>query len=388
LKLPNKNEEFLPQCYTSLMEFLTNVIIAIFTAYLSFTNFLAGEIIEFLEPVDDTATIIETSTSSNEEIKIPSLPTDFPYQNIIPNILINNPEYQKASLLDSTEIINATTNDPLVAIVNIYCTYTTSTFVRTTTGTGFFVSPGGVILTNAHVAQFFLLENTDALGNTECIIRSGSPATPKYTAELLYISPAWVQEHAKLINEPSPSGTGERDYALLYVNNTIDGSPLPATFPALKTNTDLLPRSITGTTVTASGYPAESLLTSGFDTDLLPREATSTITELYTFGSNYADIFSITGSKIGEHGSSGGPIVTDYGSVIGMITTKGDDVKDGTGSLRAITLSHINRTITEETGFSFARNVSGNLPYRARIFTETMAPFLRNILEDASKTEL
>ncbi|NCO61963.1 trypsin-like peptidase domain-containing protein, partial [Candidatus Kaiserbacteria bacterium] len=148
------------------MEFLTNVIIAIFTAYLSFTNFLAGEIIEFLEPVDDTATIIETSTSSNEEIKIPSLPTDFPYQNIIPNILINNPEYQKASLLDSTEIINATTNDPLVAIVNIYCTYTTSTFLRTTTGTGFFVSPGGVILTNAHVAQFFLLENTDALGNT------------------------------------------------------------------------------------------------------------------------------------------------------------------------------------------------------------------------------
>jgi len=370
------------------MEFLTKIIIAILSTYLSFTNFLAGEIMQFIEPIDDTAPIIETSTPSEEETEIPALPTDYPYQNIIPNILINNPEYQKASLIASTETIISTTNDPLVAIVNIYCTFTTSKYIRTTTGTGFFVSPDGVILTNAHVAQFFLLENTDALGDTECIIRSGSPAAPKYTAELLYISPAWVQEHAQLINVTSPSGTGERDYALLYINNTIDGSPLPLTFPALKTNTDLLSRSVMGTTVTASGYPAESILANGLDTDLLPREATSTITELYTFGSNYADIFSITGSKIGEHGSSGGPIVTDYGNVIGMITTKGDDAKDGAGSLRAITLSHINRTITEETGFSFARNVSGNLPYRARIFTETMAPFLRKILEDAGKKEI
>lgn len=366
------------------MQFLIHIVTGILTAYLSFTNFLALEIMQFIEPEP----IPESTTVDANNSDMTTLPSNYSYANIIPDVLIKSQAYQQAALIGSTEMVNATTNDPLVAIVNIICIFTTQKYIRTTTGTGFFVSPDGVILTNAHVAQFFLLENTDTFGDTECIVRSGSPASPKYTAELLYISPAWIQEHATLIDDPTPSGTGERDYALLYVNATIDGTPLPATFPALSTNTELLPRSVTGSVVIAAGYPAESLLANGVDTDLFPREATSTITELYTFGSNYADIFSITGSAIGEHGSSGGPILSNDGSVIGMITTKGDDARDGVGSLRAITLSHINRTITEETGFSFARNVSGNLPYRSKIFTETLVPFLTKILEDGSQENI
>lgn len=359
------------------MQFFIHFIAIVLTGYLSFTNFLANEISRFIpfETTTETTEIPLDATSSDALTTLSSL-TD-----TIPNILLQSPAYQQAALIGSTDTIIATTADPLEALVNIYCTFTTDTYIRTTTGTGFFVSPDGVILTNAHVAQFFLLENADVSGKTECVIRTGNPAAPRYTAELLYIPPSWVQSHASLIDDSNPTGTGERDYALLYVNATMSGGSLPASFPALKTDTELLPRSVTGSSVIAAGYPADSLLHNGdLNTNLLPKEATSTITELYTFGSNYADVFSITGTAIGEHGSSGGPIIASNGNVIGMITTRGDDAADGVGSLRAITLSHINRTITEETGFSFARNVSGDLPYRAKIFTNTLAPFLTNLL--------
>jgi hypothetical protein len=67
--------------------------------------------------------------------------------------------------------------------------------------------------------------------------------------------------------------------------------------------------------------------------------------------------------------------------VIGIIVTRGNDSTDGVGSLRAITLSHVARTIQEETGFSLEENLDGNLSYRAQIFSETLTPFLIKILQ-------
>jgi hypothetical protein len=67
-----------------------------------------------------------------------------------------------------------------------------------------------------------------------------------------------------------------------------------------------------------------------------------------------------------------------------MIVTRGDDALDGPGSLRAITLSHIERTITQETGFTLTENLGGNLAYRSEIFSTTMSPFLVTILEQAN----
>ena len=64
-----------------------------------------------------------------------------------------------------------------------------------------------------------------------------------------------------------------------------------------------------------------------------------------------------------------------------MIVTRGNDSIDGSGSLRAITLSHIERTMEEETGFDFKENLSGNLPYRAEVFANTMSPFLLTLLQ-------
>lgn len=359
------------------MNTILGVIVAILTFYLSVTDFLATHI-ESLLPKEQ-----EYSTIAEEEVGMRLLPSIF--GSTIPDILLKSSQYQQAALGAATGLTGSTTSDPLSAIVNIFCTFKTSEYIRTTTGTGFFIDPDGVIMTNAHIAQFLLLEKTDSFGDADCTIRNGSPAAPRYKADLLYIPPAWIKQNASLINATAPMGTGERDYALLYVSEDISGSPLPATFPSLTFNDDLLPTSVREDRVVAAGYPARDLLKNGASSDLLARKATTSISELYTFGSNYADVFSVRGSVVGAEGSSGGPIVNTEGAVIGMIATRGNDDSDGAGSLRAITLSHINRTIEEETGFSLAENMAGDLPYRAKVFADTMTPFLIELLEEAKE---
>jgi S1-C subfamily serine protease len=342
---------------------------------LAFSNFLALKIENLLpQPPEENITI---NQPKEESASINSLPSIFNTGNI-PDILLKNKEYQQASVAETT--INHTVNEPLSALVNIFCTFTTPTSIRTTTGTGFFVHSDGVILTNAHVAQYLLLEKTELLGDAECLVRTGNPAKAEYEAELLYIPPTWMQKNASLIDSPAPTGTGERDYALLYVSQSLTKTPLPARFPALAVDTDLLPITVKGQTVIANGYPATDLIKNGANSPLIPKTATTSISDLYTFGSNYADVISVRGSEVGAEGSSGGPIVTKDGKVIGMIVTRGNDTTDGQGSLRAITLSYINRTIQEETSFSLESNFSGNLERRSQIFTKTLAPFLTELL--------
>lgn len=361
------------------MQFFIDLGIGFLTAYLAFTNLLADKIIALLPEEPEQAVVEEVSQAS----PFPTLPTFFK-EGRFTDILLKSTEYQKATALDSLRT-NNTITDPLAAMVNIFCTFTTPTSIRTTTGTGFFVHSDGVIITNAHVAQYLLLGATDKLGDAECLVRQGNPAMAKYNAELLYIPPTWVEKNASVISDAVPLGTGERDYALLYVTKTIDGTILPTNFPALDTVTEYLPRSVQGSTVRASGYPATDLFRNGANSPLLAVSATTTISELYTFGSNYADVFSIQGSAVGAEGSSGGPVVNKEGKVIGIIVTRGDDAIDGKGSLRAITLSHVHQTILEETGFSLEKNISGDLALRSEVFTKTLAPVLISLLSQELK---
>ena len=354
------------------MEFLTHLATGLLTIYLAFTNNLAMQVADMLPERELTPYAQEQSDNGlitlNSKSNLGS----------IPDILLKNSAYQKASIVESIDPVTAPAT-ALDALVNIYCTYKTEQYIKTTTGTGFFIDTDGVILTNAHVAQFLLLEGLE--GQAECIIRTGNPAVAMYEAELLYIPPAWVREHANMINDLAPKGTGERDYALLYITSGLDGKPMPTKFSALPFSSTLMTLGSVGTEVFATGYPAESMLAQGFNAPLLPKQATTTIGELMTFGSNLVDIFTIRGSSIGEHGSSGGPIVDANGNVIGIISTKGNDEQYGKGSLRAISLAYVDRTIKEETGFTLVQNLNGNLPYKAQLFTETIVPFLQRALE-------
>jgi len=364
------------------MSFLTDSLVAVLTLYISFTNSLALQITDLIsnEPETETAITIEAEVTTDDQSLLATIPSRI---RSIPDLLQNNAAYQQAAVTAATDQSEPTTTNPLDAIVNIFCTFRTDEFVKTTTGTGFFIDADGVIMTNAHVAQFLLLASADTTNNAECIVRNGNPASPKYTASLLYIPPAWVQENASILNDAIPMGTGERDYALLYVNASFDGSILPDSFPALPFDSELLSTRSKNSNVVAAGYPAGELLLQGSTVDLIPRAATTSISELYTFGSNRADVFSIRGSVVGAEGASGGPVLNAEGDVIGMISTRGDDSIDGAGSLRAITLSHIHRTILEETGFGLEDSLGGNLTLRSEVFAATLTPFLIRILENA-----
>ncbi len=353
------------------MHYITDTIFGLLAFYLAFTTSLAGVIAPYLS--------VENNQTKAEEAQLVELPSKHDDGRGIPRILLENSVYQGASVVDGI-LRPQKSASPLEALVNIFCTFTTPEYTRSTTGSGFFVSENGVILTNAHVAQFLLLEDIMG-GSGECIIRTGTPAVPTYTTDLLYISPAWVQENAKLLGETSPQGTGERDYALLYVTGSVDDAPMPALFPAIAVDTNLLTRTTLEGPVRAAGYPAQVLAREGANAPLRGIEVGTRITELMTFGSNNVDLFSIAGTSIGEQGSSGGPVADANGNAIGIISTRGDDTRFGVGSLRAVSLSYIDRTITEETGFSFAQNVSGDLPLRADIFSQTLVPFLKTMLK-------
>lgn len=361
------------------MSLISDFFLGIFIGYIGFTNTLAQTVQSFPQ-LEQQPNVTQLESASTETF-LQQLPSQL---QTIPDILLESAAYQQAAVGGSLVRTEATTSDPLEALVNIFCTFKTNEYVQTTTGTGFFIDPDGVIITNAHVAQFLLLAAAETAGDAECTVRTGSPASPSYTAALLYIPPAWVQENATILNDEVPMGTGERDYALLYVNSTTDGAPLPALFPALPYSSELLSNSFRNTSVTAAGYPASELLQNGAATALIARQASTSVSELYTFGSNRADVFSIRGSLVGAEGASGGPVLDQNGDVVGMIVTRGDDRLDGTGSLRAITLSHVHRTMLEETGFTLAEHLDGNIALRSQVFEETLTPFLLTMLQNAN----
>ncbi len=356
------------------MSFLLSLITGFLSLYLAFANLLADTLLAILPTSEVGSTTV--ATTGDQTSTLTQIDSEYETDGPIPQILIDNAAYQEAAV--SSAVYPEATATPAEALVNIFCTYRTAQYERTTTGTGFFIHPDGIILTNAHVAQLMLLANV--VGDSECVIRTGAPATPTYTAELLYISPAWVRQHASIVNEDTPRGTGERDYALLYVNSGLNNRPMPRIFPALSFDTELLRVSAAGADVIAAGYPAGALRERGSDLALVPQVAETRITELMTFNRDHADLMTIAGSPVGQSGASGGPVVDEEGNAIGVIVTRGDDEQFGVGSLRALTISYIDRTMQEETGVSLLQNITGDLPFRAQLYRETMVPFLEQVI--------
>ena len=233
------------------------------------------------------------------------------------------------------------------ALVNILCT-SNGDSLRPISGSGTIIDPRGIILTNAHVAQYVLLAQSREI-NLSCVVRTGSPAQPRWIPHVLYIPAAWIQKHAADITSSHATGTGELDYALLYIAGTLDGTPRPTAFPALPVDT----REAIGFVedqVLAASFPAEFLGGISTQSALYPSSSIARILQLMTFGSHNVDVISVGGTIQAQAGSSGGAIVNAWGRLIGVITTTIEGMTTADRDLRATTLSYINRDLATQTG--------------------------------------
>lgn len=232
------------------------------------------------------------------------------------------------------------------SIVNILCIASSAGVVRSISGSGVVIDSRGIILTNAHIGQYFLLRDYPSKNAVDCTIRTGSPASPMYRANLLYLPPAWIAENASQINAEHGVGTGENDYAFLRVTSTTNPN---GALPMLYANLPMTTAVDTGDSVLVAGYPAGFLDAQTIERNLYATSAFTTIGQLYTFNDpSHVDAVSLGGTVVSQGGSSGGAVVRTYdGKLSGLIATATSGTTTADRDLRAITVGYIDRSLRD-----------------------------------------
>lgn len=319
--------------------------------------------IQAIEPI--TATLVPD---------VPSVPTAI---EVIPP-----PAVPAAVTLPPSSISPPTLNElARKSVVNIFCTSTLSGPFDAISASGVIVDSRGIILTNAHVAQYFLLRNYPSPNTMSCVIRTGAPAVATYTAELLFLPKSWVEKNAEKINEEKPLGTGQHDYALLrIVGVTNPQNTLPDSFSALPMTT-ALPK--LNEDVLVVGYPAGFLDGISLQRALYQTSAFTKVAELLTFVENTLDLFSIGGSVVAQSGASGGAATNLQGELMGIVVTSTQAADTASRDLRAITISYFLRDFQIESGQSLTEYVTGDLAEKATAFRINQEPVLVKKLVDA-----
>jgi len=243
----------------------------------------------------------------------------------------------------SNAALDASASTLRSALVNIICYAPLGSGFHSISGSGIFIDPKGIILTNAHIAQYFLLADR----NVTCTIRSGSPAIDKYGAKPIYIPPAWLYANAKVLTQSTPNGTGQYDFALIAVSKSADRNPLPDSFPSIPL---AISPPTSGTPVIIASYGAQFLASSQVLSFLTPTIVFGSIKEIFTFVKNTVDVLAFGGSAAAQEGSSGGGVANAFGELVGTITTSTIEGPTDTRSLTAITASYIRAEYATETG--------------------------------------
>ncbi|MEK7179964.1 MAG: serine protease [Patescibacteria group bacterium] len=276
-----------------------------------------------------------------------------PEKTTILETIVTKPPILAIPLPQETVDFEAINTKVRTAIVNIFC-LAKGNSLQPITGSGVFVDPKGIILTNAHIGQYFLLDDF-----VDCYIRMGNPATAKYHAKLIYISQKWIKENSKNIIVENPKGTGEGDYAFLAIEKTIDNSPLPSVFPYLEI--EMEEDAQKGDSVLVVGYPAGFLGGISVQNNLSSLSSIGIIGDIFTFNENTIDLLSINGSLLAQKGSSGGSVVNKDTKIVGIVATATQESETGKRELRAVTTNHIGRSLFSEISKNISLFFSGDM---------------------------
>ena len=326
---------------------------------------------------EKTATSTVAVHKKDPEPKVlPAIPPKTTIQTVVDT-------FTKPLTPTTTPPVTLSLNDQVhAAVVNVVCTTLTAGPLNSISGSGVLVDSRGIILTNAHVAQFFLLKDYPSPNFVNCIIRTGSPAYPRYTAELLFLPPSWMAKNAYKINQENPTGNGEHDYAFLRITGTINPNESLPVFPHLSMSVD--PPTAAQRTLLAA-YPAGFLGGITVAQALYSASAYATVGDLYTFGSNTLDLFSIGGTVLSQKGSSGGAATDEKGTLLGLIVTATDAPDTASRDLRAITTSYIIADFAKEFGSPLENFLLGDIVQEAHTFQLGTAPTLTAELINALK---
>lgn len=298
-----------------------------------------------------------------------------------PTDLVSQPTKETEAKIPFGEI-NATTRE---ALVNVYCSTKAGGIIQPFSGSGTIIDPRGVVLTNAHIGQYFLIKDYPIEASITCTLRTGSPARETYTTELMYLPAKWIDAHADDITVADPVGTGEHDYALLWITGRVDGSPLPAAFPYVPFSaSDVVEQDAP---VLVAGYPAELVGTIATLRDLYITSTISSIKKIFTFESITADLVSVGGSVVAQKGASGGAVVDAHSKLIGVVVTATDGASTDERDLRAATMAHISRSMQTHTGKTLMEFLTGDPVVLGSIFNTNEAPILAQKLIDAIEEE-
>lgn len=285
-------------------------------------------------------------------------------------------------------ILNLKTRE---SVVNILCTTKSAGSFDPISGSGVIIDSRGIILTNAHVAQYFLLKDLGSPGFITCTVRTGSPAEDTYTAELIYISPRWISTNAAKIKLSHAPGTGENDFALLRITGTTNPNKrLPASFTASVPDTTFNTAHESHSVLLVS-YPAELLGGILTQTSLNQVSSIATIKKSFFFEGNTPDVLDVMalgGNIVAQGGSSGGAVVnSDDGTLIGILVTSTSADSTDDKNLSGLSLSHIDRGFQAETGMTLSGFLSADPGFLQTQFERNSFAKLEAILENAVRSQ-